>query len=245
MTEPATEPSPAVTGDAAFQNEVLEDVASAVNYQSWLLSLVERQLGDDPLEIGSGMGGYAATLADRGQRVTVSEAFGPSLTRLRERFADSPLVSVRDLTVPNPDVVDDYSAVFSFNVLEHIPDDAAAVATMARLVRPGGRVMLFVPAFDLLMSAYDRQVGHQRRYRALGLRRVLEGAGLSVERLHHVNAPGYLAWFVGMRLLKGRPKDGPALRVWDRVVVPAARRLEARHAPPFGQSLFAVARRMI
>lgn len=244
MTEPAAEPTPVVTGDAAFQNEVLEDVASAVNYQSWLLSLVEGQLGDDPLEIGSGMGGYAEVLADRGQRVTVSEAFGPSLTRLRERFADNPLVSIRDLVVPNPDVTDDYSAVFSFNVLEHIPDEAAAVATMARLVRPGGRVMLFVPAFDLLMSAYDRQVGHQRRYRARGLRQVLEGAGLSVERLHYVNAPGYLAWFVGMRVLKGRPKDGPALRFWDRVVVPAARRLEARHTPPLGQSLFAVARRI-
>lgn len=244
MIEPAAELRPAVTGDAAFQNEVLEDVASAVNYQSWLLSLVEQQLGDDPLEIGSGIGAYAAALADLGQRVTVSEAFGPSLSRLRERFVDSPLVSVRDLAVPNSDVAGDYSAVFSFNVLEHIPDDAAAVAAMARLVRPGGPVMLFVPAFDLLMSAYDRQVGHQRRYRALGLRQVLEGAGLSVERLHYVNAPGYLAWFVGMRLLKGRPKDGPALRVWDRVVVPAARRLEARHAPTFGQSLFAVARRV-
>jgi hypothetical protein len=54
--------------------------------------------------------------------------------------------------------------------------------------------------------------------------------------------PGLLAWFVGMRLLKMTPGEGPLLRLWDRVVVPIARRLESRVSAPFGQSVFAVAR---
>jgi len=242
VSTPPAGPSPVVTGDAAFQSGVLEEVAGAVHYHAWLVSLVEPQLGDNPLEVGSGTGDYAASLAARGQSVTVSEAYGPSLHRLQERFADDERVVVRELVVPE-DVEGDYSSVFAFNVLEHIPDDAAALRSMARLVRPGGRVMLFVPAFPVLMSRYDRQVGHQRRYRSAGLRRVVEGAGLSVEHLHYVNAPGFFAWLVAMRLLKGRPKDGPALRGWDRLVVPLSRRLESRHQPPFGQSLFVVARR--
>jgi len=242
VSTPAAEPNPVVTGDPAFQNEVLEELAGAVNYRGWLVSLVEQQLGQDPLEVGSGTGEYAASLSAQGQNVTVSEAYGPSLRRLQERFAGDERVTVRELAVP-ADVEGGYSSVFAFNVLEHIPDDAAALASMGRLVRPGGRVMVFVPAFTLLMSRFDRQVGHQRRYRAAELRRLAEGAGLSVERLHHVNAPGFLAWLVGMRLLKGRPKDGPALRVWDRLVVPPTRRLESWHRPPFGQSLFLVARR--
>ena len=77
-----------VTGDAAFQSGVLEEVAGAVHYHAWLVSLVEPQLGDNPLEVGSGTGDYAASLAARGQSVTVSEAYGPSLHRLQERFAD-------------------------------------------------------------------------------------------------------------------------------------------------------------
>ena len=242
VSTPAAEPNPVVTGDATFQNEVLEELAGAVNYRGWLVSLVEQQLGEDPLEVGSGTGEYAASLSAQGQRVTVSEAYGPSLRRLQERFAGDQRVTVRELVVP-ADVEGGYSSVFAFNVLEHIPDDAAALASMGRLVRPGGCIMIFVPAFTLLMSRFDRQVGHQRRYRAAELRRLAEGAGLSVERVHHVNAPGFLAWFVGMRLLRGRPKDGPALRVWDRLVVPPTRRLESWHRPPFGQSLFLVARR--
>ena len=242
VSTPPTGPSPLVTGDAAIQNEVLEELAEAVNYRRWLVSLIEEQLGEDPLEVGSGTGEYAASLSALGQSVTVSEAYGPRLHQLQRRFAGDERVTVRGLVIP-ANIEGEYSSVFAFNVLEHIPNDAAAVASMGRLVRPGGRVMVFVPAFRLLMSRFDRQVGHQRRYRAAELRRLVEGAGLAVECLHHVNAPGFLAWLVGMRLLKGRPKDGPALRVWDRVVVPPTRRLESRHRPPFGQSLFVVGRR--
>jgi SAM-dependent methyltransferase len=133
--------------------------------------------------------------------------------------------------------------VVAINVLEHIPDDAAAVRSFAGLLRPGGRVVLWVPAFEGLMSAYDRRVGHQRRYRLDSLRTVLEGAGLEVERLHYVNSLGLVAWFVMMRLLGGQPQAGPALRFWDRFVIPVLRRVESRVRPPFGQSVFAVARR--
>jgi hypothetical protein len=104
-------------------------------------------------------------------------------------------------------------------------------------------VVLIVPAFGWAMSGFDRAIGHQRRYTRAGLSTVLGQAGLHVERCHYVNAPGLLAWYVGMKLLGGRPKEGPLLSVWDKVVVPVESRLERRIRMPFGQSVFAVARR--
>ena len=65
---------------------------------------------------------------------------------------------------------------------------------------------------------------------------------MRVERLHYVNAPGLLAWFAGMRVLRMTPQDGPTVRLWDRFVVPAARAVEGRVRLPFGQSVFAVGR---
>jgi len=65
---------------------------------------------------------------------------------------------------------------------------------------------------------------------------------LAVHRLHYVNAPGLPARIVGMRLLRMTPGDGRLLRVWDRLVIPTARRAESRWTPPFGQSVFAVGR---
>jgi len=117
-----------------------------------------------------------------------------------------------------------------------------ALRAASGLVRPGGSVVMLVPAFPLAMSDLDRRVGHYRRYTTKTLRAVFGQAGLAVHRLHYVNAPGLPAWIVGMRLLRMTPGDGRLLRVWDRLVIPTARRAESRWTPPFGQSVFAVGR---
>jgi len=233
-----------VEGHTGLQSAVLEDLAEAVNYRRWLVELALPQMSGSVLEIGSGNGDYAAEWAERGVEVTASEADPARLEALRGRFAGDPRVPVRELAVP-VDIEADYATVVAINVLEHIPDDVAALEAFGRLLRPGGRIVLFVPALPVLFSRFDRAIGHQRRYRRRGLVDVLRRAGLVVETVHHVNAPGVLAWFVGMRLLRMTPRAGVALRLWDRAVVPVARRLERRWTPPVGQSLFAVARRPV
>lgn len=70
----------------------------------------------------------------------------------------------------------------------------------------------------------------------------LRKAGLTPIEVRHVNAPGLVAWYLGMRVLRGTPRNGQVVRRWDRLVVPPVARLEARWQPPFGQSLFAIAR---
>jgi SAM-dependent methyltransferase len=232
---------PAVTGDAALQDRVLEDLAEAVNYRHWLAHLVLAWLGDDPIEVGSGSGDYAADWAERGVAITATEAEPGRVDALRQRFAGHPLVTVEHLAVPVTEGAD-HSAVAALNVLEHIPDHVEALRGMARLVRPGGHVVLIVPAFPIAMSRFDVEIGHQRRYRRAGLASVAERAGLEVVRLHHVNALGLVGWILAVRLLGRRPGKGPLLRAYERLV-PLLERLESRWHPPFGQSLLLVARK--
>lgn len=232
-----------VEGDTGLQSDVLEDLVEATNYRRWLVDLALPHLGDDPLEVGSGLGHYAADWAAAGvPRWTASEADPSRLQALRERFAGDPVVQVRELSVPISETAE-HSAVVAYNVLEHIPDDVEALRAFAGLLRPGGAVVLVVPAFPSAMSQFDLAIGHQRRYRRRSLRAAAEQAGLSVEVLHHVNGIGLLGWYVAVKALRGRPKAGLLLTVYDKAVVPVLRRVEARVRPPFGQSLFLVARR--
>ncbi len=175
------------------------------------------------------------------QRLTVSDLDPVLLERLRERFADDPRVSVREVDLLDAPAAQ-HSAFVALNVLEHIEDDVAGLAAAARLLRPGGAVIVFVPAFEFAMSQFDRAIGHYRRYTVDTLGTAMTKAGLEPEEVRYVNAPGLLAWTVGMRLLRMQPREGAVLRSWDRVVIPAARRIEARWRPPFGQSVLAVAR---
>lgn len=232
-----------VTGDTREQSRALEDVSAASHYRAWLTSLAVDHLGEHPIEIGSGHGDYAAEWLSRVDAFTATDADPGRLALLRDRFAADPRVTVRKLLLPS-DVDAEHSSALAYNVLEHIPDDVAALRTMARLIRPEGKIVVFVPAFPMLMSEFDVRVGHVRRYRKATLRKAFDDAGLRVEKLHHVNWAGWFAWLLMMKLLKGSPKDGPALQVYDRVVVPAVRLGERLIRPPFGQSLLAIGSRI-
>jgi SAM-dependent methyltransferase len=225
-----------------LQHSVLEALEGAVNYNSWVASLVAPYLGDDPIEIGSGTGAYANLWLEGGvERLTVSDVDSVLLEHLRRRFADNPRIDVLEVDLlVSPER--EHTAVVALNVLEHIEDDVAALRAAAHLVRPGGAVVMFVPAFEFAMSKFDRSIGHYRRYTTGGLRSAMQDAALEVESVRYVNAPGLLAWTVGMRMLRMQPREGIALRGWDRVVIPVTRRIEDRWRPPFGQSVLGVAR---
>ncbi len=101
--------------------------------------------------------------------------------------------------------------------------------------------MLVVPAFEFAMSNFDREIGHHRRYRLSTMEAALRAAGLRPLELRYVNAVGLIGWTLVVKLLRGRPRDGALLRVFDRFFVPVLRRIEGLVRPPFGQSVLAVA----
>lgn len=230
-------------GDSELQTASLESNASAVNYHAWLCSMAEPYLGDDPLELGSGMGEYAQTWLDGGlERIAISEVEPHRRGLLEQRFRDDPRVRLAavDLADVQPG---DHSSVVSFNVMEHVPDDRLAFRSAFALLRSGGYFVTFAPAFPFAMSAFDRAVGHVRRYRLDDIRADYVAAGFEIVEARYYNAPGLLAWFVGMRLLRMTPKAGTTLSVWDEQVVPRTRKWETRHRMPFGQSVLVVGRK--
>jgi hypothetical protein len=232
----------AVLGESELQSTTLEELASAVNYHRWLTDLALPHLGDHPVEVGSGLGDYAQRWLDAGiPKITVSDADPGRLGRLHRRFDGDRRVEVVSFNV-HDSPIRAHSSLVSFNVLEHIPDDVGVLAAAHGLLRPGGRVITFVPAFKFALGRFDRRVGHVRRYTTASLAASYRHADLSIDRVHYVNAPGLIAWIVGMKLLRLTPGDSPIVRLWDRTVIPLARRLEEHWTPAFGQSVFAVGR---
>ena len=230
-----------VTGDSRLQTDVLEDLSDARRYRRWLADLVRPHLGPDPIEIGSGNGDYALEWVESVTSLTATEAEDSRYAALRRRFQTHDVIRVRYLMLgDDTDETGAHSAAVSLNVLEHIPDDVAALRAMRGLVRPGGRVVLVVPAFPSAMSRFDLAIGHQRRYTRRTLGAALTAAGLRVEELRYVNPIGLINWYVAVKALRMRPRNSPALRLYDRAIVPVARALD-RLSVPFGQSVFAVA----
>jgi SAM-dependent methyltransferase len=241
-SRPSSSPDTGLAGDQTLQTAALEDLGAAPVYQSWLCDLASEHLGDDPVELGSGNGDYAARWLEAGlERITLTEIDPSRRAALERRFSGDARVTIGAVDLAAPHHAG-HSCLVSFNVLEHIRDDLSALTVAHSIVRPGGYVVHFVPAFPIAMSRFDRDIGHYRRYRRKRLVAMTREAGLELEQAHYVNMPGLVAWFVMMRLLRRRPAPGPLLWFWDRIVIRTERRLEAVVRAPFGQSVLLVAR---
>ncbi len=242
MTEGSAVPS--------FAAEDLEVMSDAENYVRWIFSeLIAPHLGSRVVEIGSGIGTYSSRIAAE-----------PSVERLtcvevEPRLVDAARSALATANVPKPvDYVvgdylaaplpkDHYDTALLINVLEHLRDDRASVRKARSELRMDGRLVIFVPAFELLMSDLDRRLGHYRRYTTGSLRQLLEGAGFSVTALRYYNLTGFLGWLWRFRILGRAEQSRGLVRFFDRVVLPVQLRVERTLQLPLGQSVYAVAKK--
>ena len=81
-----------------------------------------------------------------------------------------------------------YDLVALLDVLEHVDEDRASLESIAERLKPGGRILLTVPAHPWMWSAHDVVNHHKRRYTKKGFREVIEAAGLKVELLSYFNS---------------------------------------------------------
>lgn len=216
----------------------LEAMEEAVNYCRFLRNLVRSSSPNKrPLcvaDFGAGIGTYSDCFA-------LTEA---------NVFCIEPDDAQRARLLANGFQVDDFSGagrkydyVYSLNVLEHIKDDVAALKALSDRLETGGRVLIYVPAFNVLWSKMDDLVGHQRRYTRTSLRRKLLAAGLVPVRIEYADSAGFLATLL-FKVLPG--SDGNINRslliLFDRIAFPAGRildRLGAKYI--FGKNAFCIA----
>lgn len=202
------------------------------------------------LDMGCGTGGTLDRLAEFARPVGIDlEPLALSFCHARGH-ADLAWASATDL----PFAEATFDAVLALDVLEHIPDHAAAAREMARVLRPGGVAVVTVPAYQFLWSGHDIALHHQRRYVRRQLRELLATSGLELEwETYTVSSLFPVAWLVrvGKRLATPRGAapmaDTQPTRPWlnrllTRILL-AEGRWTLRHRLPFGLTVLAVARK--
>jgi SAM-dependent methyltransferase len=155
------------------------------------------------LEVGCGLGALGARLSQYGRYTAVERdeaSFEVARGRIEPRGGTIVLGDHR--TAPAPGT---YDLLCAFEVLEHQADDEKTLAEWAELVRPGGHLLVSVPAGPHRFGPWDALVGHYRRYSEPQLRAVMSDAGLRVTQLRHYEWPvGYLLEFGRNRIARGQ-----------------------------------------
>lgn len=223
----------------------LETLEEAPNYNAWLAERFNGHLGNRVLEVGAGIGTITSLIEKRRELLVALEMEPTYVERMQERFASLPHIQPLQSTIGSTDWEQlrgfDFDSILLSNVLEHIEDDVAALREFRSVLKPGGSLVLFVPALPFLFGTIDEAVGHFRRYTREALSEVVSRAGFELAHLEWMNLVGIPGWFLNNRVLKRREVPRGQLKLYD-AVAPTLARLEQRVRLPIGMSLFAVAR---
>jgi SAM-dependent methyltransferase len=219
----------------------------AQNYHRRILREFQPFLGKRVVEVGAGIGTFSALLLGEAiEELILLEPAVNLFPLLRRRLADQRRVRL----VPGrlEDVSEELrrqavDSVLLVNVLEHLADDVDALKLAFSLLRPGGYLLLFVPALPQIYGSLDLAFGHVRRYTRTELTLKLRDAGFSIAELKYRNLVGVLAWFVAAKILGLTRLGRLSVTMYDRLVVPWLFALERAMEPPLGQSLLGVCRK--
>jgi SAM-dependent methyltransferase len=197
------------------------------------------------LEIGCGTGHNLAMLGEFGS-VEALELDDAARVVAEQRLGKS----VMSAPLPELAGVPDrhYDLIGAFDVIEHIDDDQAALASIARRLKPGGKLVVTVPAHQWMWSAHDVVNHHKRRYSKRALQALVQGSPLKLERSGYFNSLLFPLAVAERLSSKLRGKDDADLSLPPRLLNAALERvfalerhLVARLPLPPGLSLFAVA----
>jgi len=180
----------------------LKLLQKASKYNGWVYQMLRPYLGRDILEIGSGIGNMTKYFVGHG-KVTASDISPFCLRELQRTYSENDKVAVRTLDISRNSYpeIEIYDTIVCLNVLEHIEDDIEALRNMHKLLRPGGRLLLYVPANPRLYCEIDRGVGHYRRYLMDDLTGKMAKAGFKVAHSRHHNILGAVGWWVNGKVL--------------------------------------------
>jgi SAM-dependent methyltransferase len=223
-------------------------IADAHNYMRWIIGIFEPYLNSDVLEVGVGHGSYFEYLSRfrsyRGIDIELE-----NIARCRERY---PQASFQVLDICTDAFRDEFprasvDTIVCCNVIEHIENDRLAVTNLIDALRPGGHLLLLVPALQLLYGDLDRLAGHYRRYSKARMNLAIAGAPIEIIEHRYFNPIGGLAWLAN-RFVRHSSLDDSAvnvqIKIFDKYILPFSRILDPVTKQFFGQSLICVARKI-
>jgi 2-polyprenyl-3-methyl-5-hydroxy-6-metoxy-1,4-benzoquinol methylase len=220
----------------------LEFVQITERYNRYLVSSIERFLGNRVLDVGCGTGNLTKLIRNR--FVVGIDCTERYLSQFKKRLngIQSFLVDIQDTQELSRIKRFEFDTVLCSNVLEHVKDDILALRNMHDILVEGGRLVLLVPSWKSLYGSLDQTNLHFRRYSKSDLLGKIEKAGFKVDQISYLNFPGVIWWLLHSKILKSRFTGQSEAGVID-MFVPVVKLVDKLFSKWIGLTLVAVAKR--
>lgn len=226
-----------------YIGEELELFKVAHNWKNYYRNIISPYLTGDVLEVGAGIGATTEHLVNNTVHSWLCLEPDPALAQqITQALEQKKLPSVCKLqigTTGDMPETNRFDAIIYIDVIEHIEDDAGELQRAYSLLKPGGHLVILVPAHNWLFSPFDTAIGHFRRYNKSMLRTAVP-AQLQQVRLSYLDSVGLLASTANKLLLKKSYPTVQQIKFWDRTMVPVSKLTDSLLGFSIGKSVLGI-----
>ena len=230
--------------------DTLEVISDADKFNRWMYQTINPFCSGNVLEIGSGIGNISQYFLDDNFEISLSDLSTDYFKILENKFSGYKNLkevftldfAEKELELKYPHLIGQFDTVFALNVLEHVPDHELSIKNCHKLLKPGGNLIILVPAFQLLFNQFDVALEHQRRYTRKSLKKVMDIPGFSIIYTQYFNVIGILGWFVSGKLMGKNAIPGGQMKLYNQLV-PVWKVVDWFLNPLLGLSVICVAKK--
>jgi SAM-dependent methyltransferase len=206
--------------------ETLKTIALANHLNKWIYDSIKPYCNGKILEIGSGVGNISEYFLQDNADILLTDIREGYCRSLRDKFKDkSSLLGVEKMNLTDEDFnikfkeyFGRFDSVFALNVVEHIFDDQLAVSNCYKLLKPGGHLVILVPAYQWLFNNFDVQLEHYRRYTRKRLESLFMNCDFNIYHGQYFNAAGIAGWYVSGKLQHHRIIPAWQIKLFNNLV---------------------------
>lgn len=229
--------------------DALRRMQTLTPYYRWIHDQFEGHIGRRVLDAGCGVGNFCNLLVEKAELVVAADLSSQNLDVVRSRFQSNTNLEPLQMDIEGFDAealhLRDIDTIVCLDVLEHVERDDQLLNTFRQIIRPGGKLLIKVPALEWLYGSVDEASDHYRRYSRKVLTTRVAAAGWKVRSCRYMNLVGVFPYWLKSRVLRkevnlSRTYSKRQLR-WIARGMSFYRLLDRLTGPPLGQSLVLVA----
>jgi 2-polyprenyl-3-methyl-5-hydroxy-6-metoxy-1,4-benzoquinol methylase len=206
--------------------KTLKAFALANHLNKWMYESIKPFCKGKIIEIGSGVGNISEYFINDNKSILLTDIRDSYCEALREKFTGNhTLQGIENMNLVDADFDSRYSSyfnsfdtVFALNVVEHIFDDSLAIKNCYKLLKPGGHLIILVPAYQWLYTDFDKELEHYRRYTRKRLELLFVKNNFSIINSRYFNAAGIAGWIVSGKIQHHRIIPAGQLRLFNSLV---------------------------
>lgn len=227
--------------------KTLKAIAEADKFNHWMYQAIADHCQGNILEIGSGIGNISEQVLADGKNLSISDIRQNYLDVLNQRFlGNTNLQESFLLDIVDPDFdnthksrFEKYDTIFAMNIVEHVKDDSLALKNLKKLLKPGGKVIILVPAYQALYNRFDEELEHYRRYSFNQLSCLITSTDYNLIESKAFNFMGIFGWWFTGSIIKKKTIPAGQMNLFNKLV-PIFRLLDILVRKRMGLSVIAV-----